>query len=162
MRFDRVLIPLDGSAQAERAVSMAIALSDRESTYVQLLRATEAKTRPGVDSMASEIATVREAEGYLNRVAQGLSERGFKHVKTSVWYGGPTAAILEAARVGRASLIIMTTHGRSGLAHLVLGSVAEGVVRSAGVPVLVLRGSVSTLSPPDTAYERSKQETPRA
>lgn len=155
MRFDRILIPLDGSAPAERAVSMAVALGDRERTHVQLLRATEAKARPGVDSMASEIAAVREAEGYLDRVAHGLSERGFKHVKASVWYGGPTAAILEAARVGRATLIVMTTHGRSGLAHLVLGSVAEAVVRNARVPVLVLRGSVSTLSPPDTAEEPS-------
>lgn len=158
MKFDRILVPLDGSAQAERAVSMAAALGDRERTEMQLLRATEAKTLPGVDSMASEVAAVREAEGYLNRVAHGLSERGFKHVKASVWYGGPTAAILEAARVGRASLIVMTTHGRGGLTHLVLGSVAEEVVRSAKVPVLVLRGSVSTLLPPDTTEESREQD----
>jgi nucleotide-binding universal stress UspA family protein len=60
-------------------------------------------------------------------------------VETSVWYGPPAEAIIEAARVRAIDLIVMSSHGRSGLGRLVLGSVAETVLRGTTVPILLLR-----------------------
>ena len=64
---------------------------------------------------------------------------GVKDVATSVWYGPPVESIADAARYRSADLIVMTTHGRSGLSRLLLGSVAEAVLRATTTPVLLLR-----------------------
>jgi nucleotide-binding universal stress UspA family protein len=68
-----------------------------------------------------------------------LGKRGIDKIQTSVWYGPPASAIVEAARVGKVDLIVMTTHGRSGLGRLILGSVAEAVLRGTTAPILLLR-----------------------
>ena len=149
MSFDRILVPLDGSALAERAVTIAAEIADPQRTQIQLLRAAEAHVRAGGDATAAQVAAVREAERYLGRAARRLERRGFARVSTSVWYGSPAPAIVEAARVGQASVIVMTTHGRTGLRRLVMGSVAEAVVRKSSVPVLVYRGDGAAIEPPD-------------
>jgi hypothetical protein len=59
-------------------------------------------------------------------------------VITSVWYSQPAQAIVEAARMRRVDLIVMSTHGRSGLRRVVLGSVAESVVRGTQTPILLV------------------------
>jgi len=69
-------------------------------------------------------------------------------VDTSVWYGGPARALVDAARVHRADLIVMTTHGRSGLGRLILGSVAESVLRVTETPILLLRAPGAPLAGP--------------
>ena len=58
---------------------------------------------------------------------------------TSVWYGPAAYAIVEAAGLHKVDLIAMTTHGRSGLGRLILGSVAESVLRGTTVPILLVR-----------------------
>jgi len=58
---------------------------------------------------------------------------------TSVWYGAAAASIVEVADATRADLIVMSTHGRSGLGRLLIGSVAESVVRATHTPILLLR-----------------------
>jgi nucleotide-binding universal stress UspA family protein len=60
-------------------------------------------------------------------------------VETSVWYGPPADAIVEAARFRNADLIVMSTHGRSGVGRLVLGSVAESVLRGSKTAILLVR-----------------------
>ena len=60
-------------------------------------------------------------------------------MSTEVFVGRPVAAIVEAAKMRKADLIVMGTHGRGALAHLVLGSVAERVLRTAQCPVLTVR-----------------------
>src|SRR5262245_17176512 len=128
MKIDKVLIPLDGSKVAEEAITKALDLTrDRESTFV-LLRAAVASAWPGMDATDQQIHVVREAEAYLEGVKADLAAQGVQRVQTSVWYGTPASAIIEAARVGKADLIVMSTHGRSGLGRLVLGSVAEAVL----------------------------------
>jgi nucleotide-binding universal stress UspA family protein len=56
-----------------------------------------------------------------------------------VWYGPPVEAIADAAQLRKTDLIVMSTHGRSGLGRLVLGSVAESVLRATSTPILLLR-----------------------
>jgi len=82
---------------------------------------------------------LREAEGYLTRVAGRLRAPG-RRVLTKVVVGEHAAsAILDEARDGGVDLIALATHGRHGLPRLLLGSVADKVVRGAAAPVLVLR-----------------------
>jgi nucleotide-binding universal stress UspA family protein len=137
MKLKKILVPLDGSALAESAIAKAMELAGPESTLM-LLRAAEAHTLPGVDPTEAQTEVVREAEDYLAAVATRLREQGDR-VETSVWYGPAASAIVEAARLRKADLIVMSTHGRSGMGRLILGSVAESVLRGTSTPILLLR-----------------------
>lgn len=148
MKVGSVLVPLDGSPLAEAALPKALALLEGspEATLV-LLRAAEAPTLSGVDPTEAQIAAVDEASKYLEKVAGQLRARGIANVKTSVWYGAPAPAIVEAAEVGRVDYIVMSTHGRSGLGRLILGSVAESVLRGTRIPILLVRAADAPVEP---------------
>jgi nucleotide-binding universal stress UspA family protein len=134
-----MLVPLDGSRLAEMALPTAIdLLRDNPDATLILLRAAQATTVPGVDPTDAQVAVVGEAEDYLERVAADLRDSGLSRVITSVWYSQPARAIVEAARVRGVDLIVMSTHGRSGLRRVVLGSVAESVVRGTPTPTLLV------------------------
>jgi nucleotide-binding universal stress UspA family protein len=139
MKADRVLVPLDGSPLAERALPKALQLlSDSPSATLILLRAAQATSLPGIDPTEAQVAVVREAESYLDAIAARLADRGLTRVVRSVWYSSAAKAIVEAARVRHADVIVMSTHGRSGLGRLVLGSVAESVLRGTRTPILLV------------------------
>ena len=116
-----------------------------------LIRAAEAHSLPGVDPTDRQVEVVREAEEYLDRVAARLQRDGIKDLQTSVWYGPAASAIVEAARLRGADLIVMGTHGRSGLGRLILGSVAESVLRSTTTPILLLRAPEAPVEAPSGA-----------
>jgi len=148
MKPERILVPLDGSLLAEGAIQTAAGLARGSGGALVLLRAAEAHTLPGADPTDAQVAVVREAEEYLTAVAARLGEEGVKGVETSVWYGPPATAIIEAARLQKGDLIVMTTHGRSGLGRLILGSVAESVLRGTTTPILLLRAPGAPLEAP--------------
>lgn len=151
MTPERILVPLDGSLLAEGAIQTAAGLARESGAALVLLRAAEAHTLPGADPTDAQVAVVREAEEYLTAVAARLGEEGVKGVETSVWYGPPATAIIEAARLQKGDLIVMTTHGRSGLGRLILGSVAESVLRGTTTPILLLRAPGAPLEAPKGA-----------
>ena len=157
MKLDKILIPLDGSKLAEQALTKALeAAQGAGEPTLFLLRAAEASTWPGTDATEEQVRVVGEAQEYLASVATYLARQGFRKVKTAVWYGAPASAIVEAARVEKADLIVMTTHGRSGLGRLILGSVAEAVVRGTSTPILLLRADGAPIqSPLGLAEERA-------
>jgi nucleotide-binding universal stress UspA family protein len=138
MKLDRILVPLDGSLLAEIALECALDLARGASSTVVLLRAAEAHHLLG-DPTDAQVSVVAEAEDYLATTAQRLREQGVRQVETSVWYGPPAESIVEAARLRKADLIVMSSHGRSGLGRLILGSVAESVLRSMDTPILLIR-----------------------
>jgi len=140
MRFDKILVPLDGSSFAEAALPKAVELVGRnhEATLI-LLRVVEVMTLPGVNRIDAQGAVVREAEEYLESVAARLREDGVTGVKTSVWYGAAAPSILEAVRRANPDLIMMSTHGRSGFGRALLGSVAESVLRGTWTPIFLIR-----------------------
>lgn len=146
MRFDKVLVPLDGSTLAETAMWRAAEMANGGT--VSLLRAAEAHTLPGADPVDAQVTAVREAEEYLASAAKRLHAGGVKNVETHVWYGPAAAAIVEAAQVQKADLIVMSTHGRSGLGRLILGSVAESVLRGTRSPILVVRADSAPVEAP--------------
>lgn len=128
--FERILVPLDGSEEAMKALPL-VALFASPGARVTLLRATEASSlplRPG------------EREAMLNGMITELEQvdlPGFEVVRR-VEDTTPGAAILDRAESDRSDLIVMTSHGRSGLSRWLLGSVAEKVAWHAPCPVLIL------------------------
>jgi nucleotide-binding universal stress UspA family protein len=148
MKPTKILVPLDGSSLAETAIPKAIELAkETPGAAVLLLRAAEASHFAG-DPVEAQVAVVRDAEEYLTEVADGVRAAGFENVKTSVWYGPAAPAIVEAASATKADLIVMSTHGRSGLGRLLLGSVAESVLRGTWTPILLLRPHGAPVEPP--------------
>jgi nucleotide-binding universal stress UspA family protein len=153
----KILVPLDGSRLAEAALPEAIELG-RAGATLMLLRAAEATQLLWTDPADAQAAVVRGAEDYLDAVAERARKAGVAHVETSVWYGGPAEAIVDAAQFCSVDLIVMTTHGRSGLGRLVLGSVAETVVRGTTTPILLLRDHEAPVMPTAVGAARPARE----
>ncbi len=93
---------------------------------------------PSAAAREDDERQVTESTAYLESVANPLRARGFA-VTTVVRHGNPADAILEDSETEDCSLIAMSTHGRTGLARVRLGSVAQHVFRHAGIPTLVVR-----------------------
>ncbi len=135
--FSRILVPLDGSPLAEAILPEVMELAALHGAEVMLLRVALAHAFPGVNQTDVQVRAVEEAEGYLAGVQQHLEARGLL-VNCAVRYGHAAGEILEHAQARGATLIAMSTHGRSGIRRWVLGSVAEAVLRASPVPVLLL------------------------
>lgn len=163
MKIDRILVPLDGSPLAEAAIDAALdVVRDAKPPTLLLLRAAEAHTLPGADPTDEQVAVVREAEQYLAAVAGRLAKRGLHDVDTSVWYGPAATAVIEAAKLKKADLIVMSTHGRSGLGRLILGSVTESVLRGTTTPICVVRAPDAPVeAPPGAAKPHQRKELSR-
>ncbi|HWP39410.1 MAG TPA: universal stress protein, partial [Tepidisphaeraceae bacterium] len=138
-----MLLPLDGSALAEQVLEHAVALGAPMQAEYTLLQAIDpvilgyapAAYAMGLDELIIEQSRAA-AQAYLAGIAERLRAESL-HVQTCITIGPPAAAILEYAHTHQVDLIALATHGRGGLARLLLGSVADKVVRGASVPVLV-------------------------
>ena len=149
MRTGKILIPLDGSAMAEAAIAEACQLVQSGSSRLVLVRAASALSLPGTDLIDMQLSAVREAEEYLAALKDRLERQGGRSIETHVWYGPAASAIVEAARRHDVDLIVMSTHGRSGLGRLVFGSVAESVLRGTTVPILLVRPTGAPVERPE-------------
>jgi nucleotide-binding universal stress UspA family protein len=148
MTVHHVLVPMDFSSYAEHALDYAIALAQKLQARVTLLHVIQPPLVAGADMgvwpsptfvAELEAAITSDMEGYLARVTTaGLAG------EIVVIHGNPSQEILDTARKRQVDLIVMGTHGRTGLPHALLGSVAEKVVRSAPCPVLVTRHPAPT------------------
>lgn len=136
--FSKLLVPLDGSPLAERALQLAGMLAKPTGAKLVLVRAAQAHPGPGTSLADAQVAAVSEAETYLEKIAARLAQEGVS-VETAVPYGEAVEAIAEEVRLRQADLVVMATHGRSGIGRLVYGSVAKGVLVRSGVPVLLVR-----------------------
>jgi nucleotide-binding universal stress UspA family protein len=148
MKLNTIMVPLDGSTLAEEALARAAEFATGAGARLVLLRAVVAHTFPGGDVIEAQVGVIREAEAYLAEVEARMRTLGVKDVRRSVWYGAAAAAIIEAAKFNAADLIVMMTHGRSGLGRLVMGSVAESVVRGTTTPILLMRAADAPIEAP--------------
>ncbi len=142
--FTRILVPLDGSEQAERALAVAAPLAHALDGTLILVRVAQPPLQPAtplapaLDAEARILSeTVDRANEYLAHVAQGLEQTGVKHEKAAL-VGYPAEMILDAVHSSQADAIILCSHGRTGLMRWALGSVAQRVVHQAPAPVLCL------------------------
>jgi nucleotide-binding universal stress UspA family protein len=144
--FKRILVPIDGSPNSEAALGPAFVLAAAFGGEVQLLQvivppeaalaAVEGAQYYALQNHWQE-TEVETAETYLGRL-RGQWCRGRVPVAVQAAVGAAPATIVATAEAFRADLIVMSTHGRSGLSRVIYGSVAEAVLRAARVPVLLV------------------------
>lgn len=134
--IERILTPLDGSLTAEAILPQAQRLARKTGAEIVLARAVPVHGLDGDDAVFR--AEVRAATEYLDGIRARLESLGFR-VKAVTRAGGAAETVLGLAAEIRASLLAVATHGRTGAARVVLGSVAETLLRSTPVPVLALR-----------------------
>ena len=140
-----ILVPLDGSALADRAAPFAVTIATRAGWSLLLLRAVNTLSVP---TEAAGLAMKREAQEALDAVATALAADGL-NVTTRVVDRQAESAILEATTDEDVSLVVMSTHGRGGLGRFIYGSVADTVLRYAPVPVLTVPPHGLDAWPPD-------------
>ena len=144
--YKKILVPLDGSALAEKAIPHATALAKGTgaevtlTTVVQLTLGVAGAKLEAMPEYAAErrAALTGEAMIYLQKVQKNLTDQGVL-AKSVTLEGDIASEIINYAEKNDFDLIAMATHGRSGIKRFVLGSVAEKVIRSAGKPVLLIR-----------------------
>jgi nucleotide-binding universal stress UspA family protein len=141
--YKRVLVPVDGSDLAEAIIPFVLDIAGPLDLDITLLRVNHAIPPVAVEGTRRIVIEDieghrREAQAYLAGLAAELQAKGAR-VTTLVRRGEPVAEILAAARDEDADLIAMSTHGRTGPARLLFGSVAEGVLRHAGIPVFLMK-----------------------
>ena len=147
MRVERILVAIDFSAQSDAAIEWAFTLARAFEAHLTLFHVYELPTLlspivPHVDDARDLEDERRSALERLARIQTQLIERDSRLldrtviVATEAAGGTPAEAILERASVGEFDVIVMGTHGRSGLRRLLVGSVAETVIRHANVPVV--------------------------
>lgn len=151
--FHRILVPLDGSIVAEAALAHAAAMADRFGAELILLRAVFLPQALALDLANAQGALARESEAYLGEMARQLTGPG-RRIHTVVRWRPAAEAIIEYAIEQKVSVVVMATHGHTGLEQWPLGSIAEKVLRSMQVPVLLVRPSQG-LSPPASHIQKA-------
>lgn len=148
--YRRILVPLDGSDLAEGALRHAEAVARRFEADLLLIQVVSAiSATAAVDPMtASAVDAVYAAESieeaeqeafdYLNRTSQRPDLKGLS-VEIEVFRGSAAPEISRRIQKGDVDLVVMSTHGRSGLGRLVFGSVADQVLREVCAPILLVR-----------------------
>lgn len=154
-RIQRILVPLDGSDLAEQAFPVALALARSNAAEVVLLRAIQPLSDRELALVFANWGSRDEiyqqqhtaAEGYLKDRADELRSAGLESA-IIIEEGYPAEVILDAGESQNIDLIVMSTHGRSGLSRWVYGSVADKVMRRAADPVLLVRAQPESEATP--------------
>jgi nucleotide-binding universal stress UspA family protein len=142
--FKNIVVPVDFSSHSDEAVRIAADLSIRYEGALTLVYVFQPVHDPMPEGYVLYTPTqITEMTQHFERLL-GASKKqaegaGAVDVQTRLLQGFVTAELLEFARKQRADLIVMGTHGRTGVAHALLGSVAERVLRKAPCPVLTVR-----------------------
>ncbi len=134
-----VLVPLDGSRLAESVLDAVVRLVKASQGSILLLHAVTPAESFAMSAGEFVTRERKRSAVYLARLAERLGEQGIG-IEERVVTGEPSRAIATAAGKEKVDLIAMSTHGRSGIREWAFGSVAERVLRSTLVPVLVFRG----------------------
>ena len=146
--YKQIAVAVDGSDTSERALSEAIGLAKDQQARLRIIYAID-ETNVNV---GSEFTAPPEMEKWwadaareiLGKACKQAQEAGVaaetRLIEIDKLGSGIADAIIEDAKTWPAGLVVAGTHGRTGLAHLLMGSVAEGLVRRCPVPILLVRG----------------------
>lgn len=143
--FRRVVVPLDGSERAERALPIAAELTRHFGSELILVHVEELGALDPIVAVAEEH---RRTVLMFERAKRALDDAS---ARTVVRMGRPAEETLAAIRDESPNLVLMTTHGHTGLARVALGSVTEAVLRRAPCPVLVIRSVAALAAKPHEA-----------
>lgn len=150
--YQKILVPVDGSPASSRGLAEAIKIARSMKSTLRLVHVVNEFV---MDAMYAEpvIAALREGGREILARANRFAREAGVETQTELieTVGGAVAQlILEDARAWHPDLIVMGTHGRRGLGRIALGSDAETVLRSAGVPVLLVRDTKKDTTSPST------------
>jgi len=142
--FKTIVVPLDGSPLAEQALPLALSLLNTYEGDLHLVQVVTNYLVPpyGLDYQAGESfrdIALREAHEYLDNVQNRLKADTEYKIHTKVIEGLVAENILDFAKFQNADVIVMATHGRSGVGRWVFGSIAERVLRASDCPILLVR-----------------------
>jgi nucleotide-binding universal stress UspA family protein len=142
MQVRRIVVPLDGSMRAESALPYAIKLATTTDASLLLVRVANTHQAIGAGAAEAQSHAIERAETYVTRLL-ATTPMPSVAVETAIPYGDPVDGIAQAVARHEADLIVMATHGRSGISRAVLGSVSEGLLAATSVPLLLLRDGLS-------------------
>lgn len=135
-----ILVALDGSPLAEQALAYADRLGEAASAQLVLSRVMPLNI---IEPAEDDLALADESRSYLQRIGNELTARG-RQVKTITDWGEPAACIVEQLETHQADLVVMGTHGRSAPGRWLYGSVADAVLRTSPVPVVLVPPAAMT------------------
>lgn len=141
--FQHILVPTDFSPSSSAAVELAITLAVQFNAELTLLHTWEVPVYPYVELVMSSPELTNTVEKAATEcLATKLKEIQVRlpRAKSKLKMGEPWQEIIDAIKESKADLLVMGTHGRRGLEHAIMGSVAEKLVRLSPVPVLTVRG----------------------
>jgi nucleotide-binding universal stress UspA family protein len=145
MDFRHILVPTDFGEPSARAVNLGIELAVKFEAKLTLLHAYEVPlyTYPQAEAIVVDLFTPIEqaAREQLNSALASVQQK-LPQAKAILRSGVPWREILSAVEEVAADVVVMGTHGRRGVTHALLGSVAEKIVRLSPVPVLTVRDTV--------------------
>jgi len=153
--FRSILVPLDSSATAEQALPLAIAVAQRTRAKIRLALVHQTLIAPvhlGTERLYTSIElSVRKSEReYLRGWADRIRETSGRPVAAVTLTGAIAPALEEYVRENSIDLVVMTTHGRGPLRRAWLGSIADHMVRSLEIPVLLVRSAAAQTQPAET------------
>ena len=149
--IERIVVPLDGSLTAEAVLPQVRRILHRHDSELLLVRAVV--PAPAENSILMVDASTQGAREYLHGVQERLDREGVR-VRSEVRVGSTIGVILDIVEDSKATMIAMATHGTTGLKRVLLGSVAEAVLRKSPVPVLAVRPFWSADEAPSDEVER--------
>lgn len=138
--FERILVPTDGSEEAEAVIERAMNIAEMYGATIEALFVADSRIQGVVPEEAEDAvraALQSEGEDATDGIATVAREREVP-IRTVVRDGIPHQTILEHAAENDVDLIVMGTHGRSGIERQLIGSVAERIVRMAPIPVMTV------------------------
>lgn len=141
MQYRKILIAVDSSSYAMHAAKMGFALAHQLNATIGLLSVIDRNKEVmnpdlGITPEQSETVLLKQAEETIDQLIN-MYDRVEKVLRFTP-EGFPKKEIINTAREWEADLIVMGTHGRTGLAHMMMGSVAEYVIKHATIPVMVV------------------------
>ena len=143
--YKRILVPVDGSKTSNAALDQAIGLARDQKAELRVVYVIdEAAIIAGSeygDMLEVEKAQIEAGHAVLEKAKALFPEAQTRLLETEKVGQGISEIIVQDAGAWGADLIVAGTHGRTGLRHLLMGSVAEGIVRISKVPVLLVRGA---------------------
>ena len=139
--FKKILCPVDFSDTSMNAANNAINFSMEIKAEITFIHIIDIQAMQNIGDLSgggiNDInLLIEEEKPVLSKLKEECDKKGIK-VKTVLTHGEPVSVILETIKEGGHDLIIMGTHGKTGLRRLVLGSIAENVVRKSDIPVLL-------------------------
>jgi nucleotide-binding universal stress UspA family protein len=150
IKINSILCPTDFSESSEYALKYAASFARRYGAVVYLLHVIEPLTPvPGIDMGPTMTYDERPdvAETLKDALKKAIPEHTHVDIRPMIRRGAPFLEIVRAAKEMAVDLIIIATHGRTGLAHVLLGSTAERVVRKAACPVLTVKQHETSENP---------------